>query len=226
MTSLLIEPVVGLNEIRPGDDIANCIASNCSVRAGDVVVIAQKIVSKAEGRAVQGASARDVARREAKRIVRDTPEALIVETSHGFICANAGVDSSNVEDGLFLRLPKNSDHSAKRIRADLEKRFEAPIAVIIADTFGRPWRLGQTNVAIGCAGIEVMRDHRGETDDFGHILHVTQIAQIDELAAACELVMGKTKRVPVAIVRGYEWALDTNARATDLVRKPATDLFR
>ncbi len=225
--------VDGLPEVTAGADLGEMIASGAAgagvpVEPGDVVVVAQKIVSKAEGRLVAAETreeVREVVRREARRVVRETPAHLIVETRHGLVCANAGVDSSNVSSGYVALLPRDPDASAARIRAGLEERVGRPVAVIVSDTFGRAWRLGQTNVAIGSSGIAALRDHRGEVDPHGHELAVTEIAHIDELAAAAELVMGKLDRVPVAIVRGYRFGVASGS-ARDLVRPPAQDLFR
>jgi coenzyme F420-0:L-glutamate ligase/coenzyme F420-1:gamma-L-glutamate ligase len=191
-------------------------------------VVAQKIVSKAEGRIIRAETredARAAARREARRVVRETSEHLIVETRPGFVCANAGVDMSNVPEGTASLLPKDADTSAARLRATIEERCGAPVAVIVSDTFGRAWRLGQTNVAIGSAGLEALRTYEGRRDPAGRELVVTQIAHIDELAAAAELVMGKLERVPAAIVRGYAWE-PGGGRAADLVRRAEDDLFR
>jgi coenzyme F420-0:L-glutamate ligase/coenzyme F420-1:gamma-L-glutamate ligase len=217
--------VRGLPEIEAGADIGALLAAH--VRPNDIVVIAQKIVSKAEGRVVRAgdrSEARAVARREARRVVRETAEHLIVETMHGFVCANAGVDSSNVPDGFVTLLPRDPDASADRVRATIE-RTARPVAVIISDTFGRAWRTGQTNVAIGSSGIGAFRDYRGVVDAHGHELAVTQIAHLDELAAAAELVMRKADGVPVAIVRGYEWEPGAGT-AVELIRPVAQDLFR
>lgn len=230
---LRIIPVHGIGEVAAGDDVGAIVADAAAaqeipVAPGDVVVIAQKIVSKAEGRIVAAATpdeARAVARREARRIVRETPKHLIVETAHGFVCANAGVDSSNVPDGVVSLLPRDPDASAARIRVTLENRCGSPIGVIVSDTFGRAWRVGQTNVAIGSSGPAPMRDHRGQRDPAGRELAVTEIAHTDELAAAAELVMGKLDRVPAAIVRGYPWE-PAPGGAADLVRPPGQDLFR
>jgi coenzyme F420-0:L-glutamate ligase/coenzyme F420-1:gamma-L-glutamate ligase len=233
MTEIRVIAVGGLPEVTAGDDvgamIADAAAAQCTpVAPDDVVVIAQKIVSKAEGRIVAAATReqlREVVRREARRIVRETPEHLIVETSHGFVCANAGVDSSNVDKGYVTLLPRDPDRSAQRIRATLEQRAAGPVAVIVSDTFGRAWRLGHMNVAIGSSGMVPLRDHRGEIDPAGNELLVTEIAHTDELASAAELVMGKLDRVPAAIVRGYVWK-DAAGGAKDLVRPPDKDLFR
>ena len=232
-SELRVIPVTGLGEISAGDDIGELVAGATAaqgtpVSSGDVVVVAHKVVSKAEGRLVAvrtRSEVRDTVRRQARRIVRETPSHLIVETHHGFVCANAGVDSSNVEDGYAALLPRDPDASAVRIRATLEAGTSGPVAVIVADTFGRAWRLGQTNVAIGSSGIAPMRDHRGQVDPAGRVLTVTEIAQSDELASAAELVMGKLDRVPAAIVRGYPWTV-SGGRTTDLVRPASQDLFR
>ena len=217
----------GIPEVTAGADVGALIADTIAVEPGDVVVIAQKIVSKAEGRVVPAKDredARDAARREARRILRDTPSYLIVETHFGLVCANAGVDMSNVDDGYAVLLPKNPDASADRIRKTLEERAGSPIGVIISDSFGRTWRIGQTNVAIGASGIAAVRDYRGEVDPAGRELVVTQIAHLDELAGAAELVMGKLDAVPAAVVRGVDAAGD--GRARDLVMPPERDLFR
>jgi coenzyme F420-0:L-glutamate ligase / coenzyme F420-1:gamma-L-glutamate ligase len=233
MNGLRVIPVVGIPEVTAGADIGAIVADaaraqETPVEAGDVVVIAQKIVSKAEGRQVPAATreeAREVARRETRRVLRETPQRFIVETHHGLVCANAGVDSSNVEDGFVLLLPRDPDASAQRIRATLESLCGGSVAVIVSDTFGRTWRNGHANVAIGSAGIEPLVDYRGQIDPSGHELVVTEIAHIDELASAAELVQGKLDRVPVAIVRGYEWYASERG-AGDLIRPVADDLFR
>jgi coenzyme F420-0:L-glutamate ligase/coenzyme F420-1:gamma-L-glutamate ligase len=226
--------IPGLPEVGAGADIGvliadACDAQDCAIEAGDVVVVAQKIVSKAEGRIVPAEArddARAAAKREARRIVRETADHLIVETQHGFVCANAGVDMSNVSEGTAALLPRDPDASADRIRATLEQRCGAPVAVIVSDTFGRAWRMGHSNVAIGSSGIAALRTYEGQFDPAGRELVVTQIAQIDELAGAAELVMDKLDRVPVAIVRGYRWTPSVTSNALDLVRPPQEDLFR
>lgn len=232
-SELRVLPVSGIEEVEAGADLGALVAEAASAEGdpivpGDVVVVAQKIVSKAEGRLVPAETREDghaVARRESRRILRETPMLLICETLHGFVCANAGVDMSNVAAGHAALLPRDPDTSADRIRQTLEERAGGGVAVIVSDTFGRAWRIGQTNVAIGVSGIAAIRDHRGEFDPEGRELAVTEIAQIDELSAAAELVMGKLERVPVAIVRGYRWE-PAPGRATDLVRPPGQDLFR
>ncbi|HWP43912.1 MAG TPA: coenzyme F420-0:L-glutamate ligase [Blastocatellia bacterium] len=241
--------VPGLPEIVAGDDLALLIAraarkSNIEILRGDVLVIAQKIVSKAEGRTVRldaiepsgtarrwaekyGKDARavEVVLRESRRIVRMERGVLISETRHGFVCANAGVDSSNTPEGTVVLLPEDPDSSARRIQAGLEKEFEAGLAVIIADTFGRPWREGLVNVAIGVAGIAPLIDYRGEKDTHGRKMRVTVIALADELASAAELVMRKTEGIPVAIIRGLDYR-ERPASAAELIRHPDLDLFR
>lgn len=227
-SELTVTPVTGMGEVGAGDDVGALIAQACRVRPRDVVVVAQKIVSKAEGRIVAASTredARAAAKREARRIVRETADHLIVETRHGLVCANAGVDMSNVADGTAALLPKDPDASAARIRSTLEERFGAPVGVIVSDTFGRAWRMGQTNVAIGASGLAALRSYKGMVDEAGREMLVTEIAHLDELAAAAELVMNKLDRVPVAIVRGYGWD-PGDGTARDLVRPAAEDLFR
>ncbi len=230
---LRIIPVSGMPEVDAGADIGALVvdaasASGTPIESGDVVVIAQKIVSKAEGRIVKADTreeARAVAKREAKRIVRETEDHLIVETQQGFVCANAGVDMSNVPAGTVSLLPKDSDASAERIRSTIEASSGGPVAVIVSDTFGRAWRMGQANVAIGSSGLAALRTYDGEVDPAGREILITQIAHIDELASAAELVMDKLERVPVAILRGYSWE-PGGGRARDLVRPADEDLFR
>jgi coenzyme F420-0:L-glutamate ligase/coenzyme F420-1:gamma-L-glutamate ligase len=223
-----IVPVSGIGEVVAGDDVGALICDAIDVAAGDVVVIAQKIVSKAEGRIVPAETredARAAAKREARRIVRETPDHLIVETHHGFVCANAGVDMSNVPAGTAALLPKDPDASAVRIRRTIEERTGGSVAVIVADTFGRPWRVGQTNVAIGASGIDALRGYKGSFDAAGRELLVTEIAHLDELASAAELVMNKLDGVPAAIVRGYPFRIG-DGRVSDTVRPTSMDLFR
>ena len=220
-----------LPEIDPGTDIGELIADRSTVRDGDVVVITSKIVSKAEGRLVEidpeakAAARRDWAESEARRVVARRGELLITETAQGFVCANSGVDGSNLPTDRLALLPLDPDGSATRIR-DALKRRGANVAVVVSDTFGRPWRVGQTNVAIGVAGLRPLRDHRGEKDTFGAVMEATVIAVADEVAAAAELVMGKTDGVPVAIVRGLTDASFGPGAARDLVRPSDEDLFR
>jgi coenzyme F420-0:L-glutamate ligase / coenzyme F420-1:gamma-L-glutamate ligase len=245
-----IIPVRGVGEVRPGDDVAAILvqafeAQGQRFESGDILVVTQKIVSKAEGRivdlrtvtpsaeaqelaAINGRDARqiEVALRETANVIRKERGILISETRHGFICANAGVDGSNLADATEVSmLPIDSDLSADGIRATIRERTGAEVAVIISDTFGRPWRQGQTNVAIGVSGMQVVRDYRGQTDSAGLVLVVTEIAVADELASAAELATGKLDRVPAAVIRGYAYE-PGEGRATELVRPAEFDLFR
>jgi coenzyme F420-0:L-glutamate ligase/coenzyme F420-1:gamma-L-glutamate ligase len=239
----------GLPEVRPGDDIAALIQEaaerqDTPLRAGDVLAVTQKIVSKAEGRVVAlsdveaGAEAARLAQetekdprlvelilRESRRIVRQAGPVLITETQHGFVCANAGVDASNVGQGLVALLPEDPDRSATEIRIGLRERAGVEVAVVISDTFGRPWREGHTNVAVGIAGMEAFVDYVGQVDPYGYDLRVSTLAVADELAGAAELVMRKLSEVPVAIIRGYEYPKGSGT-AHDMIRPPERDLFR
>jgi coenzyme F420-0:L-glutamate ligase / coenzyme F420-1:gamma-L-glutamate ligase len=238
-----ILPVEGLPEIRAGDDLAALIAGKAELEEGDVVCVAHKVVSKAEGRVVRleeieaspaaeelagpdGDPRRlEVVLREATRIVRSRPPLVIAETRHGFVCASAGVDASNApEPDTVVLLPEDPDASAAKLRDELERQSGRRIGVVVTDTFGRAWRVGIANVAIGAAGIEVIRDLRGERDPAGYELHATVIALADEIAAAAELAMGKTERVPVAIVRGLAAAGEGTAK--ELIMPAELDLFR
>jgi dehydro coenzyme F420 reductase / coenzyme F420-0:L-glutamate ligase / coenzyme F420-1:gamma-L-glutamate ligase len=194
--------------------------------------VTQKIVSKAEGRIVpiderDPAAKQELVARESVRILRRRGDLVISETRHGFVCANAGVDLSNVADGTAALLPDDPDRSARRIRAGLRAALDADVGVIVSDTFGRPWRRGVTDVAIGCAGVAAVVDLKGTTDAGGRELVATEICIVDELASAAELVMGKARGVPVAIVRGIppEWLRPSSVRA-EIVRAPGEDLFR
>lgn len=226
-------PVHGLPEVTAGTDLAALLAGAApALRDGDVVVVSQKIVSKAEGATVALAPGEDVtaarqrlARREAVRVVAEAPWALVVETRHGLVCANAGIDASNTPAGTVTLLPEDPDASARRLRAGLAAVLGVDVAVIVADTFGRPWRLGQTDVAIGCAGLDPVRDERGSHDREGRVLEVTQTAVADELAGAADLVRRKADGVPAVIVRGFAFAPAATASARDLVRPAALDLF-
>jgi len=228
--SLEILPVEGLPEIRPGDDLAALLAPalrGLGVREGDVVVVTQKVVSKAEGRVVlaEGKDRAAWVEHETKRVVARRGDLVIAETRHGFVCANAGVDASNVDAGTLTLLPEDPDGSAERIREGLRRALGIAPAVVITDTFGRPWRQGLVNVAIGCAGLPAIVDLRGSPDDRGRALEATMVALADEVAAASGLVMTKASRVPAAIVHGVHTdAPDAPARA--LVREPEDDLFR
>jgi len=237
--------VDGLPEIGAGDDLAQLIGARIGLVAGDIVVIAQKVVSKAEGRTrnLADVTASDDAVRlapdliaqpdprfvqvvldESVRILR-TERVLITETRHGFVCANSGVDHSNIPGSdVVTLLPVDPDASAARLRERLREVSGATVGVIVSDTFGRPWRLGIVNVALGVAGMPALFDMRGRVDDAGKELHATVLAVADEVAAAAGLVMGKTRRTPVVVVRGLE--LEGNGSGRELIRPAAEDLFR
>lgn len=229
--------VGGIGEIKPGDDLAGLIAEAIAtgpddLRDGDVLVVTQKVVSKAENQLVaidpdDPHSHRPLVAEESVRILRRRGDLVISETKHGFICANAGIDLSNVEAGWAALLPEDADRSARRIRDALVHRFGVQVAVLVSDTFGRPWRRGVTDVAIGSAGLRPVVDLRGTTDALGRELMVTEVAVADEIAAAAELVMGKASGVPVAVVRGVpaDW-LGEGSVVGDIVRSSADDLFR
>jgi coenzyme F420-0:L-glutamate ligase / coenzyme F420-1:gamma-L-glutamate ligase len=224
--------VVGIPEVRPGDDIAMLIAAAAEVRTGDVLVVTQKIVSKAENQLVavdpdDPLAHKALVEEESVRVLRRRGDLVISETRHGFVCANAGVDRSNLDAGVAALLPRDSDRSARRIRDRLRDATGAEVGVIVSDTFGRAWRRGLVDVAIGCAGIAALVDLRGSEDAVGHELQVTEVAVADEIAAAAELVMGKAQGVPVAIVRGLEagWLRESSVHA-EVVRPPGEDLFR
>jgi coenzyme F420-0:L-glutamate ligase/coenzyme F420-1:gamma-L-glutamate ligase len=222
--------VPGMPEIVPGDDLAALIGARVALRDGDVVVLAQKVVSKAEGRTVRIDPARRDAERarvvegQSARVIARRGDLVICVTEHGFVCAHAGVDGSNVAPDMLVLLPQDPDASAARVRAELRSVTGADVAVVVSDTFGRPWRVGQTNVALGVAGIAALRDERGRTDASGNPLVATLIAVADELAGAAELVMGKTDGVPVAIVRGFTGARGAGS-GRDLIRPAEEDLF-
>jgi coenzyme F420-0:L-glutamate ligase/coenzyme F420-1:gamma-L-glutamate ligase len=242
VTELRVVPLEGMPEVEPGADLADLVAGVAALEDGDVVVLAQKVVSKAEGRVVRldevepSEQARELAAgedprrievilREAARLVRTRPPLVIAETRHGFVCASAGVDSSNAPAAeTVVLLPEDPDASAERIRARLRELTGRDVAVLVTDSFGRPWRQGTTDVAIGAAGLQVAVDLRGVRDRVGYELHATTIAVADEIAGAAELVMGKTEGVPGAIVRGL--SLAGEGRARDLVMPPERDLFR
>jgi coenzyme F420-0:L-glutamate ligase/coenzyme F420-1:gamma-L-glutamate ligase len=246
---LQITGLPGFPEIKAGHDLAQIVSDSCraaqfEIRDGDVLVVAQKIVSKSEGRVVALGSINpsdqavefaakfdkdprvvEVVMRESKRIVRMERGLIISETPHGFVCANAGVDTSNVAEGTVCLLPEDPDASALRLKSALEQRFRVRMAVIVSDTFGRPWREGLVNVAIGIAGLAPLIDYRGQRDWHGHQLKSTVIAIADEAASAAELVMGKSDGIPAAVIRG----LDYDARdgsSGELIRAPGLDLFR
>jgi len=230
-------PVTGMAEVVAGDDLAQLVVSalqeaRWTLSDGDVLVVTQKVVSKAEGRIVPidhddpEAKVRLV-EEESVRIVRRRGDLLITETRHGFICANAGVDLSNVEAGTAALLPVDPDRSARRIRESLEHRHGVRVGVVVSDTFGRTWRKGVTDVAIGIAGVAGVVDLRGTPDATGRVLEATEVCVADELASAAELVMGKDRGVPVAIIRGVDprW-LRPSSVAAEIVRPPGEDLFR
>ena len=228
--SISLVPVTGLPEIAPGDNLAGMIAEAADLADGDVVVVTQKIVSKAEDRVVDidlAVGHKPLVEAESVRVLRRRGDLVISETEHGFVCANAGIDLSNVPEGRAALLPVDSDRSARRIRDALRHRLGVAVAVIVSATFGRPWRAGVTDVAIGCAGLRPVVDLRGTTDALGRELQVTEVAVVDELAAAAELVMGKASGVPVAVIRGVDpsWFGDGSVVA-DVVRSPEDDLFR
>ncbi|HVA75564.1 MAG TPA: coenzyme F420-0:L-glutamate ligase [Acidimicrobiales bacterium] len=229
---LSIIPVRGMPEVRPGDELSELIAAAVELAEGDVVVVTQKVVSKAEGRLVEvdpddPLSHKELVRREAVRVLRQRGDLLVTETRHGFVCANSGVDLSNVERGWAALLPIDADRSARRIRDGLRARTGVGIGVVVSDTFGRTWRRGLTDVAIGTAGVAAVVDLRGTADALGRELAVTEVCVADELAAAAELVMGKSSGVPVAVVRGVDpsWLRESSVR-TEIVRPYGEDLFR
>lgn len=238
--ALVVVPVTGVGEVRPGDELGDVLAEALApvaggrppLRDGDVVVVTQKVVSKAEGRVVaidQDDPAEKVrlVEAEAVRVLRRRGDLRITETTHGFVCANAGVDLSNVAAGTAALLPVDPDRSARRLRSALRRRLGVAVGVVISDTFGRAWRQGVTDVAIGCAGVAGVVDLRGTTDAGGRELVATEVCVADELAAAAELVMGKDRGVPAAVVRGVpaDW-LREGSVAGEVVRGPADDLFR
>jgi coenzyme F420-0:L-glutamate ligase/coenzyme F420-1:gamma-L-glutamate ligase len=235
---LQVFPIHGVPEVQPGDDLAGMIVDaaaagdGTALLDGDVVVVTQKVVSKAEGMleeidATDPRAHKAIVERESVRILRRRGDLIISETKHGFICANAGVDLSNVEDGWAALLPEDSDRSARRLRDGIRAKAGVDVAIIVSDTFGRVWRRGLTDVAIGCAGIAAVVDLRGTTDALGRELQVTEVAIVDELAGAADLVMGKSTGVAAAVVRGVDpsWFRRGEVRG-ELVRAPHEDLFR
>ena len=247
MLYLQIIPLYIEKEITPSDDLAEIIIKTQKIRDGDIVVIAQKIISKQEGRLVdlsavkpsmlaQGIASQygkdprivELILSESKRIIRMYNGILIVQTNHGFICANAGVDESNIAQGYAALLPVNSDISAQRIRDKILQQTAKSVAVIVSDTFGRPFRNGQTNHAIGVSGLAPVLDYAGSVDSFQRTLRITAIAIADELSSAAELVMGKSLRCPAAIVRDHSFTLKDDGSGTvdELIREEGMDLFR
>jgi len=241
---LQILPISIEKEITVDDDLSKLIINSTDIHDDDIIVIAQKIVSKHEGRVVElstvkpsllaeGISSQynkdphivELILSESKRIIRMKNGLIIVETNHGFICANAGIDESNVVDGFATLLPLNSDKSAELIRTKILNETGKNVAIIISDTFGRPFRMGQTNCAIGISGLNPILDYSGTLDSFNRILRVTAIATADELSAAAELVMEKTKKCPVSIIRDYSYTF-ADRSIDDLIRPKSEDLFR
>lgn len=241
MSVLSVIPIEGIPEIHRADDLASIICDSASacgqpLKRHDVVVVTQKVVSKTEG-AMEAVDPDDplshkpLVERESVRILRRRGELIISETRHGFVCANAGIDLSNVDRGYAALLPEDPDRSARRIRDGIRGRLGVDVAVIVSDTFGRTWRRGVTDVAIGSAGIRPVLDLRGTEDAYGRELQVTEVAIVDEITGAADLVMGKATGIPVAIVRGIDDAafIDGPSRVgvlTEIIRSPAEDLFR
>lgn len=227
--------IEGIGEVEHGDDVAALIHTalqgrTISLSEGDVLVVTQKIVSKAEGRVVEvdpsdPSQKAAIVAGEAVRILRRRVNTVIAETTHGFVCANAGVDTSNTRPGTLCLLPLDPDLSARRIRTRLKRLTGASVGVIVSDTFGRAWRVGQTDVAIGVAGIRPLKNYAGTRDTYGNEMRVTNIAIADEIAGAAEMVMGKAEHVPVALVRGAP-VKTGRGNARQLVRPAAEDLFR
>src|SRR2546421_3128908 len=236
MTALTIFPIEGVPEIQRGDVLAEVLvaaarAQGTPLESRDCLVVTQKIVSKAEGRIVPLDASDPAARRalieaESVRVLRRRGELIISETAHGFVCANAGVDLSNVEDGRAALLPVEPDRSARRIRDGIGAVAGVEVAVIVSDTFGRAWRIGLTDVAIGVSGLAAVVDLRGQSDAMGRELQVTEVALADEIAGAAELVKGKAAQLPAAVVRGLEPSWFREGSARELVRRPGEDLFR
>ena len=237
MSRIEIWGVEGIGEIRPGDQLGDIVVASCSsppngpLRDGDVLVVTQKIVSKAEGRLVpidadDPLSHKKLVEDEAVRIVRRRGDLIITETRHGFICANSGVDLSNVQRGEAALLPLDSDRSARRIVDIVRARLGVTVAVVVSDTFGRVWRKGLTDVAIGVAGVAGVVDLRGTPDALGRTMQVTEVAVADEIAGAAELVMGKSTGVPVAVLRGIDAEWLRASSINELIRPPQEDLFR
>jgi coenzyme F420-0:L-glutamate ligase/coenzyme F420-1:gamma-L-glutamate ligase len=241
---LQILPIYIEKEITVDDDLSKLIIISTDIHDGDIIVIAQKIISKHEGRVVElstvkpsllaeGISSQynknpqivELILSESKRIIRMKNGLIIVETNHGFICANAGIDESNVVDGFVTLLPLNSDKSAELIRTKILNETGKNVAIIISDTFGRPFRMGQTNCAIGVSGLNPILDYAETLDSFKRILRVTAIAIADELSSAAELVMEKTKKCPVAVIRNYSFNVGDN-KINDLIRPENEDLFK
>ena len=242
--SIQIIPVKIQKDIVPNDNLVDLVLESTEIQDGDILVFSQKIVSKNEGRILSLSSVNpsllangiassygkdprlvELILSESERIVRMENGIIIVKTKHGFVCANAGIDESNVQDGYATLLPKDPDKSASLLKERIEQKTGKNISVIISDTFGRPFRLGQTDVAIGIAGLEPILDYNGKPDTFGKIMQVTAIAVADEICSASELVMGKVQKCPIAIVRNYNFSF-SDAKIQKLLRSEHDDLFR
>ena len=231
MNEITIIPVKNFPEINAGDDLIELLInsledSNVSIEENDIIVLTQKIVSKSESRLrnLEDTSFEELLAEESTEIIRKRGDLVIARTKHGFICANAGIDKSNIEDGHALLLPIDPDRSASKYREQIYTRLQKKVAVIISDTFGRPWRVGQVNFAIGSSGIEPLVSYIGSTDTFENELNATEIAIIDEIASSAELVMEKTLSIPIAILRGVNYR-DSKNNAKDLIRKKDEDFF-
>lgn len=233
MNNIMLIPIEGIPEIEPGDDVAAAILAalghnGVTATKGDILVVTHKIVSKAEGRIIPVGTDpeyRAAVEQEARAIIRRRGDTVIAQTRHGFICANAGVDRSNVTGDRAVLLPLDPDRSAHGIRMKIQQATGIDLPVIISDTFGRPWRRGQTDFAIGISGLDATDDLRGTADANGRVMEATEIAVVDEVAAAADLAMGKATQIPVVLVRGLAWK-PGDGRATDLVRPAAEDMFR
>ena len=242
--TLQVIPVKIQKEVETGDDLVNLILESFEINDGDVLVLSQKIISKNEGRILSLSSVTpslladgiassygkdprlvELILSESKRIVRMENGVIIVETKHGFVCANAGIDESNVQDGYATLLPDDPDQSANLLKDKIKQKTGKNVAVIISDTFGRPFRLGQMDVAIGIAGLEPILDYNGKPDTFGKIMQVTAIAVADEICSASELVMGKVQKCPIAVIRNYNFNSST-AKIQKMLRSDHDDLFR
>jgi coenzyme F420-0:L-glutamate ligase/coenzyme F420-1:gamma-L-glutamate ligase len=221
-----IVPVRGIGEVQEGQDLGDLIAAHAELRDGDVVVVTQKVVSKAEGRLVPSSGKTQAIEGETKRVLRRTLSGMVIaETHHGFVCANAGVDESNIPGDRVALLPVDPDASARRIRSRLQRACGVDVAVIVSDTFGRAWRIGQTDVAIGIAGMSPFVDHIGKPDTEGREMTATKICIADEIAGAAELVMGKVEGICAVVVRGAA-VVPARAGAREIVRPVDQDLFR
>ena len=242
--SLQVIPIKIQKEVESGDDLVDFILESFEINDGDVLVFSQKIISKNEGRILSLSSVNpslladgiassygkdprlvELILSESKRIVRMENGVIIVETKHGFVCANAGIDESNVKDGYATLLPDDPDKSANLLKDRIKQKTGKNVAIIISDTFGRPFRLGQTDVAIGIAGLEPILDYNGKPDTFGKIMQVTAIAVADEICSTSELVMGKVQKCPIAVIRNYNFSSST-AKIQEMLRSDHDDLFR